>query len=539
MLKKLFSISGLALTVSSAYAVETIDVAILYTKEARDNLKNSDTKKQSGDINLYIDHMVSQGNLALKNSKTNTQVRRLPVENALVLEKESYILNYQKCYNYYGRRECRTDSLGWIQDNSKQVREKYGADLVVLVIDGRTKYGCGLGHMAPNSGVNKGAAFSWISTECGAEGLIHEIGHNLGLGHGHRQDKAHSLNGGYGSIDSNARGYYEMGRFHTIMAYNFVVDRNGQTRIHQSIPYFSNPNIKAEYIARDSWGRAVNRETVTPSDGARNAANGIRKVASSVAKFMPTVVTVGEPTPSEPKPEQPTQPETPKPNPPTKPVTPIPEKPNPKPEAPTSEKPSPKPPVKPQPPKPVPPVTSPEQPAKPTNCTVKIRLPFSADRWLPAIGFGQFGNSSMSPISVEGQNCQSILTSLNSIWGLFKSLIYKISGNSWYKGISQDITQQLRPNENIRFCAQMALSSQQSMRRWGVTLLRMDYNNGKPTTYRRVAQRSLTSGYFSKVCGNARINDEEAIGLNSAKLVYMVPNHNNGFYFRQGRIRNL
>lgn len=537
MLKKLFPISCLTLAVSTVYAMETIDVAILYTAEARDNFKKSDARKEADNINLYIDHMVSQGNIALRNSRANVKVRRLPVKEALVTESESNILNYQKCNRFY----CK-GSLGWIEDNSENIRKKYGADLVVLVIHNRTERGCGLGSMPTSgTGIRKDIAFSWISTECGAEGLIHEVGHNLGLGHGHRSDAAHSLNGGYGSLDSNARGYYEMGRFHTIMAYNFsTVGR--RTIIHQSIPYFSNPELQV---------RLNDGSTAIPSDGARNAARGINQVAGNVSRFMPTVVTVGEPTPKPPVTTKPVPPvTTPKPKPPvpppvtTKPVPPVDD-------GPVKFPGKPKPPVQSdpdvpfkfpgQPPvttKPVPPVAGPENPTTPKTCTVKIRLPFNLSKWFPITGFNPFGNSNMTPFSAEGEDCQSILTSINSFWGPFISRIFSVIGNNWYKGMSHDITQQLRPNQNMRYCTQMALNSQQPMRRWGVTLLKMEYNNGKQTTYRRIAKRSLTSGYFSEMCGKVRVNDEEVVGLQKASLVNMVPRYNSGFFVRQSRIRS-
>ncbi|MDE1463380.1 M12 family metallo-peptidase [Spartinivicinus poritis] len=576
MLKKIFSVSCLSMAVSSAYAIETIDVAILYTPEAEQNIGNvsrwKDDKNKRGNIKLYIDYIVNHANLILENSQTNLRVRALPIKDPVIKGISNREFLKRSCINivrdYQGNETqqdiegCRDTSLNWLKENSRvqEIKKKYGADLVSVIVD-KSWGTCGLGNLAhykysrrsgnrwvpdTSSGLNSNATYSWIGSRCSADALIHEIGHNLGLSHGFRRRDGSIETG---TIVDSARGYRVPGQFATIMSYT------GQNTPH--VNYFSSPYLKAQ-LKTGGY--------VTPSDGIANSVQGIKTVANEIANFMPTVVTVGEPTPkpTEPKqpPVQPTPPKKPKPKPPvtTRPATPVDDDPvnfpdqppaTPEPKPPTSK---PKPPSKPVPPvtnnpvpptakppvnpAPVPPISKPENPSKPTTCTVKLRLPFSLNKWFPMSGFNSFGGGYMNSVSVEGENCQSILNSINSIWGLFKGMIYKISGNNWYKGISQDITQQLRPNQSLRFSAQMAINSMQSMRRWGVAMLKMEYGNGKPTTYRRVAQRSLTSGYFSKISGKVRVSDEEYVGLQKASLVFMTPNNNQGFYFRQGRIRN-
>ncbi|MCX4026599.1 hypothetical protein H0A36_00345 [Endozoicomonas sp. SM1973] len=534
MLKKIFSVSCLSLAVSSAYAIETIDIAILYTPEAEQKIGNvshwKDDKNKRGNIKLYIDYIINHANLVLENSQANLRVRALPIKNPVIKGISNREFLRKSCINivrdYQGNEtqqdieDCRDTSLNWLKENSRvqEIKKKYGADLVSVIVD-KSWGTCGLGNLAhykysrrsgnrwvpdTSSGLNSNATYSWIGSRCSADALIHEIGHNLGLSHGFRRRDG-SIEAG--TIVHSARGYRVPGQFATIMSYT------GQNTPH--VNYFSSPYLKAQ-LKTGGY--------VTPSDGIANSVQGIKTVAKEIANFMPTVVTAGEPTPkpSEPKqpPVQPTPPKKPKPKPPVT-NNPVP--------------PTAKPPVDPTP---VPPVTGPESPSKPTTCTVKIRLPFNLSKWFPMSGFNSFGGGYMNPVSVEGENCQSILNSINSIWGLFKGMIYKISGNNWYKGISQDVTQQLRPNHSLRFSAQMAINSNQSMRRWGVAMIKMEYGNGKPTTYRRVAQRSLTSGYFSKISGKIRVSDEEYVGLQKASLVFMTPNNNQGFYFRQGRIRN-
>jgi len=97
------------------------------------------------------------------------------------------------------------------------LRERYRADLVHLIVEGRGNDGsCGIGWMVePDAATTAAAGFSVSDHRCSAANLsfAHEIGHNLGMNHDrYVVDKADpgAINFGYVSIEDRRR---------TLMAY--------------------------------------------------------------------------------------------------------------------------------------------------------------------------------------------------------------------------------------------------------------------------------------------------------------------------------
>jgi hypothetical protein len=97
------------------------------------------------------------------------------------------------------------------------LRDKYGADLVHLIVEGRGNDGsCGIGWMVdPDAATTAEAGFSVSDHRCSAANMsfAHEVGHNLGMNHDrYVVDKPdpNAINFGYVSIDDGRR---------TLMAY--------------------------------------------------------------------------------------------------------------------------------------------------------------------------------------------------------------------------------------------------------------------------------------------------------------------------------
>jgi hypothetical protein len=97
------------------------------------------------------------------------------------------------------------------------LRDKYGADLVHLIVEGRGNDGsCGIGWMVdPDAATTSEAGFSVSDHRCSAANMsfAHEVGHNLGMNHDrYVVDKPDpgAINFGYVSIDDGRR---------TLMAY--------------------------------------------------------------------------------------------------------------------------------------------------------------------------------------------------------------------------------------------------------------------------------------------------------------------------------
>ncbi len=118
------------------------------------------------------------------------------------------------------------------------LRQRYGADLVVLFDAAKGESRCGL---APVGGYGRQGDFSdpreqefgfaWIAIDCPEDlVLAHELGHNMGLTHSHRED-------GAGGTFDHATGFGVDGEFATIMA------SPARFSVPERTPVFSNPEL--------------------------------------------------------------------------------------------------------------------------------------------------------------------------------------------------------------------------------------------------------------------------------------------------------
>ncbi|MFN3580070.1 MAG: carbohydrate binding domain-containing protein [Pseudomonas sp.] len=245
----------LAATLQPALANEQVDVLVLYTPEAAN-------ARTGQDIQARIVSYIEFSNQALRNSEVAMQLRLVGAQETT---DSRFHMVGSTTLNYL-----RTDRT------VNQLRQEYGADLVVLVNLPAPGGLCGMGYLPggdPRTGrfyANSSAyGFSAVGVSCGYVTFPHELGHNMSLGHSHAQ-------GEFGSVYSWGRGHGVAGSFATVMAY----PQSYSVRNH--LQFFSNPQLN----------RCNGMPCGSPSsraDGA-DAASALNLLAEQIANFMPTAV---------------------------------------------------------------------------------------------------------------------------------------------------------------------------------------------------------------------------------------------------------
>lgn len=240
-----------------------IDVMVVYTSAARTRVGG--TSQMQNLINLAV-------------SETNTGYQRSGVTSTMRLVN-SVEINYSEAN--------MSSSTGWntalsnltnkdgVIDNVHDLRDTYGADLVVMIVD--SSIYCGLGWLMTPTYQKDTVGFSLVSQACatGYYSFAHETGHNMGAHH----DRAtagsstamYSYSYGYQAPDSS---------FRTIMAYNCS---SGCPRVNQ----WSNPDVYYN-----------NQPTGVISTAPNSADNRLtlNKTASIVANFKSPKVTPTAPS---------------------------------------------------------------------------------------------------------------------------------------------------------------------------------------------------------------------------------------------------
>lgn len=239
-----------------AAAPEVIDTLVVYVDDV--------TQTSSGrDINSRIASYIEYSNQAYLNSDVDIQLRLVGVE---ALDEP---LTYVESANLQALRN-NAQVAAW--------RQQYGADLVTLINLRKPMSGgyvCGVGYVPsgdPQTGTlysnAPSLAFSLVAVDCGYNTFIHELGHNMSLGHSYAQNSV-------GGMFPWARGHGEQGLFSTIMAYPQSFATGNQ------LQQFSSPDqVRCEGLACGiDKGKA---------DGADSVSN-LRSVARQVAAFTPSV----------------------------------------------------------------------------------------------------------------------------------------------------------------------------------------------------------------------------------------------------------
>lgn len=249
-LKKI--LMGIAFSSGSIAMANTADILVLYTPGAE---RTSEGRDMPARIASYI----AYANQSLRNSEVDLQFNLVGFER------------FDGGYNF----PTFTNVRNFTRDATvAEKREEYGADLVTL-LNLRQERGngfvCGIAADVTSGNSRTGnfdayaasVAFNLTGIDCGLNTFIHELGHNMGLGHGLRQNAP-------GGVFSWGRGYGVDREFSTIMGYPQSYDTRNQ------LPIFSNPRETCEGLP---CGRDSDRR-----DGA-DASDALNIVAEQVANF--------------------------------------------------------------------------------------------------------------------------------------------------------------------------------------------------------------------------------------------------------------
>jgi len=222
--------------------ITTIDVMALYTSEADASV--------DGGAEAKINHFFAVTNKINKDSKIDLVYRVVHMEESAELDND-----LQSGDNL--------DLITYDKD-VHALRDTHKADLVVGYIE--TADNCGNGWLNEYDEMREDLGYSVVPIDCSADSTAHEIGHNLGLNHSHRQDDLGRFpySVGYGVDDE----------FVTVMAYaDFFGDPD-------TALYYSNPTIiDCGMNVKQACG--VPENEIEPA----YAAESIRRVIADVAKF--------------------------------------------------------------------------------------------------------------------------------------------------------------------------------------------------------------------------------------------------------------
>lgn len=241
---------------------ETADVLFLYTPDV--------TQRYGSGVSARIDQMVAVANDAFRRSEAGVRLRAVhAVELAYGMAADS------------GTALDDVTMNRGVFAGVESLRAQVGADLVVLL---RPYVGDGICGVAWVGGYHSGGnlvssqrwAYSHVSVDCSDYVLGHEVGHNFGLSHSRRQD-------GEGGTYPWSLGHGVNGTFVTMMAYGSAFGGAPKVQV------FSTPALTCAGVPC-----GVDRQS--PHTGA-DAADSLRRVASQVASYQPTVVPpAGTPT---------------------------------------------------------------------------------------------------------------------------------------------------------------------------------------------------------------------------------------------------
>lgn len=194
---------------SSSSTSASIDVLVLYDKDVQAAYSNVATR---------INHLFAVTNNIYMDSKVNIRVN---------VKKISFF----DAQEYPALAEIRSSS------SVQALREKYKADTVLLYqVNPDGEFGlCGTAYGASSYAQEshfRNAMFAQVAINCPSDSTAHELGHNMGLLHSHKQDGDNATPYSYGL------GHGVEGKFATVMAYAHNFSTNNQ------ISKFSSPEYE-------------------------------------------------------------------------------------------------------------------------------------------------------------------------------------------------------------------------------------------------------------------------------------------------------
>lgn len=194
----------------------TVDLLVVYSVGV--------TTLYDGDPTARFDHLVSLSNQALSDSNVSMSLR-------LVSAQE---LNIDKSKTIDQWLDDAEAAIG-VYSDLEQRRVAAGADLVVMFRQYDAGDTCGLAGIGGDGTEGLMSRTTFISASfidfdaCGDLTMVHELGHNIGLGHSFRQNDTGTF--------IWARGHGIDDSFTTLMAYGASFDDAPE------LPFFSNPNV--------------------------------------------------------------------------------------------------------------------------------------------------------------------------------------------------------------------------------------------------------------------------------------------------------
>lgn len=247
----------------------TIDIMALYD--------NSLPTEYSNDHIARIDHIVTVSNTALSDSKVDMKIR---------------VVNYQNIdssKNFENMLNAVNDSTDEYA-NLSSLRDQHGADLISVLTarDDSPTPSCGVatfGGAGSNSVAMEGAMNPAVHVNvndvrfdgCDDMTVLHEIGHNMGLGHSAAQNETGTF--------IWARGYGLNDRFHTVMAYGSAFNEPQQVQV------VSTPDISV----CDNTACGVPINEATPA----SAAKALDAVRFQVSRYKDSGLTGGGSSPAD------------------------------------------------------------------------------------------------------------------------------------------------------------------------------------------------------------------------------------------------
>lgn len=248
---------SLPLVFSAGFAhAETLDLLVAYDSTFRNAERGQPQVKirnHVNEINTYYENSGMDVQLRLVGTMLNDDIAG-PTDGARL----SYISGI------------RIDGLP-VPPSSHAVRrkrEEVGADFVVQFTTMERGY-CGIGFTS----ARPASAYSIVGYDCGAITVAHEIGHNMGLNHSHRQGPDEGYDGG--TLYPYGLGHGVDNLFVTVMAYPRYFSTRNQ------IGKFSNPRIRCV----DTVPCGVPEGRPLQAD----AVKAVNNVKDKLAAFRPTV----------------------------------------------------------------------------------------------------------------------------------------------------------------------------------------------------------------------------------------------------------